>query len=228
MPKKRARGSSAEVSGPSSSSTPESKHIKPTADDHREAKPSGKRAKTSSQAVDDKITTNNGRSEPASAASSGYFLLKSEPEEFSIDDLKSMKNCTSGWEGVRNGQARNILSSMKVGDQAFFYHSSDGKRTGIYGTVKIVREAYPDTTAEIPAHKYFDPKHETISKEWVAVDVELVEKWDKPILLNTLKDRYNVPGSPLHNMLLFRNSRLSVQTVAAAEWDYLMSLKNSA
>jgi predicted RNA-binding protein with PUA-like domain len=196
---KRSKSTSSATAAPSNESTPV------------------KRTKSASAAV----------GAVASETSTPFFLMKSEPEEFSIGDLSAMKNKISGWEGVRNGQARNILSSMKEGNHAFFYHSSDGKRTGIYGTMKIVREAYPDPTADTPSHKYYDPKNATATKKWVSVDVQLVDKWEKPLLLTTLKDHHSAPKSPLDNMLLFRNSRLSVQTVSPTEWEYIMSLKDS-
>lgn len=99
-----------------------------------------------------------------------FYLLKSEPEEYSIDDLEN--NVNNGmWEGVRNHVAKNVLKSMRVGDQAFFYHSSC-KVPGIVGICEVTRAHYPDFTAWKQGHKYFDAKSTEDKPVWVAVDVK--------------------------------------------------------
>jgi predicted RNA-binding protein with PUA-like domain len=145
-----------------------------------------------------------------------HFLLKSEPDVFGIDHLAAMKDQTSLWDGVRNNQARNILKEMKLGDRAFFYHSSAGKATGVYGIVEVVREAYPDPTQSDASSKYYDEKQ---SGTWVSIDVKLLEKWDKPVLLSSIKG-----AAPLASMMLLKNSRLSVQRVTPEEWSYTVDL----
>lgn len=151
------------------------------------------------------------------------YLLKSEPDEFSINALRDMENSTSIWDGVRNAQARNILGEMKIGDQAFFYHSNAKKMTGIYGVVEIVRESFPDPTASNPNHKYYDDAKR--SKEWLSVEVKLKELWNTPVLLTELKDLAKSKDSgPLAKMVLLNNTRLSVQRVTQTEWDYILAL----
>ncbi len=154
-----------------------------------------------------------------------YYLLKSEPDEFSIDDLHKDKD--SVWEGVRNYQARNILKSMSVGDQAFFYHSSCGKAAGIYGVCEVTRAAYPCPFALDKASKYFDPKATADTNNWVCVDVKLVYKFKAPVLLSALKDikaKANAASTPLADLVLLKSSRLSVQPVTDAEWTHISSL----
>jgi predicted RNA-binding protein with PUA-like domain len=123
-----------------------------------------------------------------------YWLMKSEPDEFSIHDLKAKK--ISGWNGVRNYTARNNLRAMKKGDRAFFYHSST-EPTAIVGEMEVVREAYPDGP---------DPA-------WVQVDVRFVRKFARPLTLEEVK-----ATKALKTMWLVKFSRLSVQPVTPAEW----------
>lgn len=139
------------------------------------------------------------------------FLMKSEPDVFSIDDLITSKDSTNIWDGVRNYQARNIIREMNVGDLAFFYHSNAKQETGIYGIVEITRSNYPDPTAVDPSHKYYDPKCK-VDNKWSSVDVRIKEKFSKPILLSELKKE-----SRLTAMELFRNGRLSVQHIRPEE-----------
>lgn len=122
--------------------------------------------------------------------------MKSEPDVFSIEDLR--REGVAGWDGVRNYQARNYLRAMRKGDLAFFYHSS-AKPTAIVGLMEIVREAYPDTTTKEPG--------------WLRVDVRFMKRFPAPITLDDIKRI-----SALKEMVLLHNSRLSVQPVRAAEW----------
>jgi predicted RNA-binding protein with PUA-like domain len=151
-----------------------------------------------------------------------YWLMKSEPESFSIDDLARAPRKTTCWDGVRNYQARNMLrDEMKRGDRAFFYHSSC-EPPGIVGIVEIVREGYPDHTAFDPEDHHFDPKSDPASPRWFMVDVKLVEKFPRALSLRELKQH---AGSKLAGFqLLARGNRLSVMPVSATHWKFVNSL----
>jgi predicted RNA-binding protein with PUA-like domain len=158
-----------------------------------------------------------------------YWLLKSEPEsrfengrdmKFSIDDLRKCKDQTSSWDGVRNFQARNFLKEMKVGDLAFFYHSNC-KEPGIVGTVKIVKEAYPDHTSWENGHPHFDAKSSPENPRWFMVDVQFQSLLPRPILLSELKSS----SDPIiTSMMLLNRSRLSVQKVLEKEWNRILDM----
>ncbi len=149
-----------------------------------------------------------------------YWLFKSEPDAFSIDDLAAMRARRDHWDGIRNYQARNLMrDQMKKGDLGFFYHSSC-KVPGVVGIVEIVKEAYPDHTALDPDAKYFDPKSSAENQRWCMVDVKLKEKFASVISLQSLK---GVKG--LDDMVLLqKGSRLSVQPVAKKHWDIIVRL----
>jgi predicted RNA-binding protein with PUA-like domain len=149
-----------------------------------------------------------------------YWLLKSDPEEFTWQDLKESKNKITSWDGVRNYQARNYLKEMKENDQAFFYHSVVDPQT-IMGVVKIVKEAYPDHTQFDPSHDHFDPKSTNEEPRWFMVDIQYLEDFNPPITRNELK---NIPK--LKEMVLFKNSRLSVQPVTKTEWTIIQNLRS--
>lgn len=147
-----------------------------------------------------------------------YWLFKSEPSTFSIDDLARSPKQTTCWEGVRNYQARNFLKSMEVGDLGFFYHSN-ADPPSIVGIVKVVKAPYPDPYALDPASRYFDPKSTKASPRWFMVDVKLQEKFPEGLALESLR---NVKA--LENMeLLRKGSRLSVQPVRPQEWQTLIN-----
>jgi predicted RNA-binding protein with PUA-like domain len=150
-----------------------------------------------------------------------YWLMKSEPEEFSVDDLKSRPNRTEPWDGVRNYQARNMMrDEMKVGDFAFFYHSNC-ETPGITGIVKIVREGYPDPTAFDPDDDHYDPKSIPDSPRWYLVDVEFVRKLKRVIPLVELKAE-----KALKDMALVRRgNRLSVMPVTKKQWDHILRME---
>jgi predicted RNA-binding protein with PUA-like domain len=142
-----------------------------------------------------------------------YWLMKSEPDEFSIDDLAKAPKQTTPWFGVRNYQARNYMrDEMRVGDRAFFYHSSCPE-PGVAGIVEISRLAYPDATQFDPKSPYYDAKSTRAEPRWVNVDVKLVQKTrlvSVPVLRET-------PG--LEDMVtLRRGNRLSITPVMPAEW----------
>jgi len=151
-----------------------------------------------------------------------YWLVKSEPNCFSFDDLLQSRDRTTCWDGVRNYQARNFMrDDMKVGDLAFFYHSS-AEPPAIVGVAEVVREGYADHTAFDPREEHFDPKSKEASPTWIMVDLRAVERFAHPI---TLADLRGVPG--LEKMVLLqRGSRLSVQPVSASEWEVVHGLGN--
>ena len=150
-----------------------------------------------------------------------YWLLKTEPNAFSFDDLWKAPKRTTFWDGVRNFQARNTLrDKMKVGDLVFIYHSSTDP-TGIVGVAEVVREGYPDPTAFDPDDSHYDPKSKRESPTWYVVDVKAVERIDPMITLEELR---TVKG--LEKMVLLqRGSRLSVQPVSPAEWKVIRGLR---
>ena len=147
-----------------------------------------------------------------------YWLMKSEPEVFSIDHLAERGR--EPWDGVRNYQARNFMrDDMKVGDGVLFYHSS-AEAIGVAGIARVAREAYPDPTAFDPDSPYFDPKSDPANPRWLMVDVELVEKLPAVVPLEVLR---KTPG--LEDMMVLKKGmRLSVQPVTAAEWDIVLSM----
>jgi predicted RNA-binding protein with PUA-like domain len=150
-----------------------------------------------------------------------YWLMKSEPDVFSIDDLKKAPRRTEPWEGVRNYQARNMMrDDMKAGDLAFFYHSNC-KEPGIAGIVEIVREGYPDSTAFDPATRYYDPKSDPEKPRWYRVDVRHVRKLERIITLAELKNHPEL----MDLQLLRRGNRLSVMPVSRSQWEYILALE---
>ena len=147
-----------------------------------------------------------------------FWLMKSEPDVYGIDDLKrDRRTC---WEGVRNYQVRNMMrDDMRKGDLAFFYHSNC-KRPGIYGTMKIVREAYTDHFQFDPDSKYYDPKSDPDDPRWLMVDVGYQRKFRHPVTLEDLRQE-----APLEDMLILRRgNRLSVTPVSDRHWTYILGL----
>ena len=149
-----------------------------------------------------------------------YWLMKTEPDCFGIEHLKARPKRTAPWDGVRNFQARNFLRAMRVGDQAFFYHSSCAQ-PGIAGIVKIARAAYPDHTAWDPDNEHFDPKSSPDKPIWYMVDVKLTRAFKYPILLSTIKANPALKGM----RLVQRGSRLSVMPVAEKEWKAILKME---
>lgn len=148
-----------------------------------------------------------------------YWLMKSEPGEFSIDDLKKVK--VEPWDGVRNYQARNMMrDEMKKGDLAFFYHSNCDE-PGIVGIITIDKEGYPDPTAFDPDDKHYDPKSDPDDPRWYLVDVKYKRKLKRIISLKELRDK-----KPLKDMkLLQKGNRLSVMPVSKKEWEYILGME---
>jgi predicted RNA-binding protein with PUA-like domain len=150
-----------------------------------------------------------------------YWLLKSEPGEFSIAALARRPGRTEHWDGVRNYQARNYLrDGMRRGDRAFFYHSSCAV-PGIAGIVTIVREGYPDFTAFDPRSPYFDPASTPENPRWFMVDVRHLRSFKRIIGLQELKECPALADMPL----LTRGSRLSVMPVTPAQWAAILALE---
>jgi len=148
-----------------------------------------------------------------------YWLMKSEPDAFSIDDLKRKKQ--EAWDGVRNYQARNYMrDGMRVGDKVFFYHSNCAE-PGIVGIATVATDAYPDPSQFDPKSKYFDPGSSRDNPRWLLVDVKFARKLKRTI---TLKELQLDPA--LDGMVLVRKgSRLSVQPVEAAHWEHILGLE---
>ena len=148
-----------------------------------------------------------------------YWLMKSEPEAFSIDDLKRKRR--EPWDGVRNYQARNFMrDGMHPGDRVFFYHSNCAT-PGIVGIAEVATDAYPDPGQFDPDSKYFDPASTRGQPRWMLVDVKFVRKLTRTISLDELKNHDALLGMPL----LRKGNRLSVMPVAAAEWAYILNLE---
>lgn len=148
-----------------------------------------------------------------------YWLFKSEPDTFSLDDLARSPCQITAWEGVRNYQARNLLrDEVHLGDEAYFYHSSC-KEPGIVGVIEVVRTAYPDLSALDPNSPYFDPKSTRQTPRWFAVDVKLKYHCAKIMPLSELR---TYPS--LHDMaLLRRGNRLSILPVTTAQWRFIQT-----
>ena len=148
------------------------------------------------------------------------WLMKSEPEAFSIDDLMNCPNQTDFWDGIRNYQARNMMrDQMQIGDRIFFYHSNCTP-PGIVGTMKVASEAYADFTQFDPDSKYYDPKSTQDNPRWVAVDVTFVEKFSGILSLDALKQYPELADMPL----LRKGNRLSITPVTDAQWDFIVAL----
>ncbi|MEX1025562.1 MAG: EVE domain-containing protein [Planctomycetota bacterium] len=143
-----------------------------------------------------------------------YWLIKSEPETFSFDDLLASPGRTTPWDGVRNYQARNLMrDDMQVGDGVVFYHSN-AKPPGIAGFAEVASEAYPDPTQFDPADAHFDSKSDAAAPRWLLVDIAAVEPARRFVPLDELK----AEPALAEMAVVQRGSRLSVQPVTAAEW----------
>ena len=152
-----------------------------------------------------------------------HWLMKSEPNEFSIDDLRTAPGRKTYWDGVRNYQARNFMRDrMKRGDLVFFYHSNCAE-PGIAGIAKVSGEAYPDHTAFDPEDKHYDPKSDPDNPRWYMVDISYKRKLKRVIPLSELRE---YSDRQLKNLpLLRRGNRLSITPVSTKEWDFILSLE---
>ncbi|KAM4014827.1 thymocyte nuclear protein 1 isoform 2-T3 [Anomaloglossus baeobatrachus] len=162
--------------------------------------------------------------------------MKSEPEsrmekgldmKFGIEDLKAQPNQTASWDGVRNYQARNFMRAMKVGQEAFFYHSNC-KEPGVAGIIKVVKESYPDHTQFDPKNPHYDPASSKDNPKWSMVDVQFVRMLRRYISLaelKTLHQKHKTSGGALRGVALFTRARLSVQPLTQEEFDFILSLE---
>jgi predicted RNA-binding protein with PUA-like domain len=155
-----------------------------------------------------------------------YWLMKSEPDVFGIDDLAAAPGRTTGLEGVRNYQARNMLrDDFRVGDHAFFYHSSCDV-PGVAGVVRVVRAAYADPTQFNAKSEYHDAASTRAAPRWFAVDVQLENRFEPVITLPEL--RAHEHGALRELLILKRGNRLSVTPLTAAEWQFIVALRAPA
>jgi predicted RNA-binding protein with PUA-like domain len=151
-----------------------------------------------------------------------FWLLKTEPDSFGIDDLARAPRKTTAWDGVRNYQARNMLrDQMQRGDQAFLYHSSC-ETPGITGIVEVVKPGYPDATAFDAKHHHHDPDSDPKNPRWYLVDVKLIRRLPRVISLDELREHAK---QQLAGMVLLRpGNRLSVMPVAAEHWKFIIAM----
>lgn len=144
------------------------------------------------------------------------WLMKSEPDVYSIDDLR--RDGSTCWEGVRNYQARNLMREMEIGDAVLFYHSN-AKPPGVAGLARVARTAYPDHFSWEAGHKYFDPKSTADEPRWWMVDIEYVETLPHLVALDQLKTE-----PALEDMVVTKRSRLSVQPVRREEYEVVVRM----
>lgn len=148
-----------------------------------------------------------------------YWLFKSDTDCYSINDLQSAPNQTTSWDGVRNYQARNFMrDEMRIGDLGFFYHS--GKLPEIAGIVKVVKESYPDHTAQDPENDHYDPSATPENPRWYMVDVQLVKVFHPTIPRNLLRLQHDLSGMELLKV----GSRLSIQPVSQEHFNNIIRL----
>ena len=152
-------------------------------------------------------------------ATKQYWLLKSEPESFSIDDLERVG--VTSWDGVRNYQARNYLRTQRKGDRVLFYHSSVAE-PGVVGIGEIAREAYPDDSAFDPADKHYDPKSDPADPTWYMPDVKFVRRLPRVVTLRELQGRPELEGL----LLTRKGNRLSVLPVKKEHFDFIVKQAN--
>lgn len=148
-----------------------------------------------------------------------YWLMKSEPSEFSIDDLTRRKRAF--WDGIRNYQVRNMLrDDFKKGDVALFYHSNAGSEIGVIGVMEVVSEAYPDPTQFDPKSKYYDAKSTKENLRWLGVDVQFIEKLPRLVTLAELKAERSLAQLPL----VRKGNRLSVMQITKKQFEKIIRM----
>jgi predicted RNA-binding protein with PUA-like domain len=148
-----------------------------------------------------------------------YWLMKSEPSAFSIDDLAKSPMRTTCWDGVRNYQARNFMKNMAVGDQVLFYHSN-ANPPAVAGIAEVVKTSYVDPTQFDKKNKHYDPGSDPSSPRWEMVDIKYVRKFSRPVTIDRLRKELSLKRM----VLLRKGSRLSVQPVSPLEWRQILSL----
>ncbi|MCH8501155.1 MAG: EVE domain-containing protein [Aliidiomarina sp.] len=151
-----------------------------------------------------------------------YWLMKTEPDECSIDDFAADPASTIRWDGVRNYQARNFIRDMVVGDEVFIYHSSC-KQIGIAGVVKVAASAYPDPSQFDPSSPYWDAKSTPRNPRWDAVDLRFVTKFKTVLSLEQLKKLPDLIDNPL----VRKGNRLSVIPFSESEWQAVLKTSNN-
>ena len=152
-----------------------------------------------------------------------YWLFKSEPSEFSWDDLKKSKNQTTHWDGVRNYQARNFLcDEIKQGDSVLFYQSST-EPLAVVGYCEVVKDGYPDHTQFKSKSDNYDPKADNKNPTWFMVDIKLVKEFKKPVTLDSIKANPKLKSMKL----IQQGQRLSVMPVTNDEWDEILKMGGS-
>ena len=167
-----------------------------------------------------------------------YWLMKSEPDTFGINDLYNKPNQTEHWDGVRNYQARNMMrDDMKLGDQVFFYHSNCDV-PGIVGIMEVVKEGYPDFSAFDPDDKHFDPKSDPEHPRWIMVDIKYVRTLSRTITLKELRLAWMQEVEQCRSncrkhqeeladlALVRRGNRLSIMPVSKGQWEFILSLED--
>ena len=155
------------------------------------------------------------------AATKNYWLMKSEPDTYSIDDLK--KDGKGLWDGVRNYQARNfMMNDMALGDEVLFYHSN-AKPPGVAGTAKVSARAIPDITAQDPKSKYYDAKASPEKPIWHCVEIQYKKKFKKVISLDELREQKSLKDM----LLLKKGQRLSIMPVSKKEFDFVCKIATS-
>jgi len=149
-----------------------------------------------------------------------YWLMKSEPNAFSFDDLLSAKGKRTHWDGIRNYQARNFMrDNMRKGDRVLFYHSN-AKPPGVVGIAEVVKNAYPDHTQFDPASHYHDPKSDPDEPRWLMVDIRAVERLPELVELDALKANPRLAQMAV----VQRGQRLSIQPVSPEEWSEVLAM----
>lgn len=148
-----------------------------------------------------------------------YWLMKSEPSAFSIDDLAKSPKQTTGWDGVRNYQARNFMRAMAIGDQVLLYHSNVTP-PAVVGIAEVVRTACADPTQFDKKDAHYDPESDPASPRWEMVEIKFVRKFPQPVTLEQLRKETRLTGM----VLLRKGSRLSVQPVSPFEWGHILGM----
>lgn len=148
-----------------------------------------------------------------------YWLMKSEPLSFAIDDLQRAPKQTTCWDGVRNYQARNFMRTMAIGDGVLFYHSN-ADPPAVVGIAEVVKTAYPDSTQFDKKDTHYDPESKPSDPRWDMVDIKYVRTFPRPLTLEALRKENKLKGM----VLLQKGSRLSVQPVTPLEWQHILNL----